>query len=168
MISKEEKKERRQTNILIAVIVVLLCVIIFPTVFYIRANRPMAQAEREATEIAQKYAKLESVDKFYWFTQKKTYFSLLGSNDSGKEIAVIIPKSGDKVTILNQSDGLSEDDVKALAVKQYQADHILTVELGIFDDQPVWEICNENADKSLTYYLLAFSDGQEVKIISNI
>ena len=61
----------------------------------------MAQA-KEATAIAKTSANLETVDKFYWFTRKNTYFTLTGKNDKGTEIIVIVPKSGEKVTVLNQ------------------------------------------------------------------
>ena len=51
---------------------------------------------KEATAIAKTSANLETVDKFYWFTRKNTYFTLTGKNDKGTEIIVIVPKSGEK------------------------------------------------------------------------
>ena len=35
-------------------------------------------SQKEATAIAKTSANLETVDKFYWFTRKNTYFTLTG------------------------------------------------------------------------------------------
>ncbi len=94
---EEKNRQRKKTinRVLLGLIVFLLAVIVISSIF-LRSSRPAVQAKKEAVEIAKKYANLEEADHFYWFTRKKTYFSLTGTNDKGKEIAVIIPKSGEK------------------------------------------------------------------------
>ena len=60
----------------------------------------MRQARNEAIEIAQKYTDLKEVDQFYWFNRRSS-FSLVGTDDKENKIVVIIPKSGEKVSVLN-------------------------------------------------------------------
>ena len=67
------ERERRIQRILIGVIVFLLSFILLTSVLYVRSTRPMRQAKEEATTIAKKYAKLETVDRFYWFNRQLVY-----------------------------------------------------------------------------------------------
>ncbi len=128
----------------------------------------MMQAEKEATEIAKKYADLKEVDRFYWFTRKKTYFSLTGKNDKGQEIAVVIPKSGEKVKVLAQKDGLTEDEAKRKIADAHPDIQVEKAALGMYDDQVVWEITGKKQSGQLNYYLIAFDTGKEVKTIADI
>lgn len=164
----EAKTEQRVGIVLISIIVLLLTIIVLASVFYIRSNRPMAQAKAEATEIAEKYANIKTVDKFYWFTRKETYFSILGKDDTNKEVAVIIPKSGDKVKVVDQKDGLSQNQAEQLVLSEQPKESILKSSLGLYEKEPVWEIVTENSKGDLTYYLISFSDGKEVHVIKDV
>ena len=126
------------------------------------------EAKKEAVEIAKKYANLEEADHFYWFTRKKTYFSLTGTNDKGKEIAVIIPKSGEKVKVLDQTKGLTENEAKQTIATAHPEIQIEKAALGMYDDQPVWEVVGKETNGKLNYYLIGFESGDEVKTIKGI
>ncbi|KAF1297597.1 peptidase [Enterococcus sp. JM4C] len=163
--NNEAKNEKRVGLILISAITVLLTIIVLTAVFYIRANRPMAQAKAEAVEIAEKYAQVKTVDQFYWFTRKETYFSVLGKDDKNHEVAVIISKSGDKVKVLNQKDGLSEQQAEQVVLRDHPGEAVVKRSLGIYENQPTWEIMTKDSQNQLTYYLLSFNDGKEIKSI---
>ncbi|MBO0481704.1 DUF5590 domain-containing protein [Candidatus Enterococcus courvalinii] len=167
-LKKESKRERTINRVLISLIVFLLAVIVFSSIFYLRSNRPYAQAEKEATALAKKYANLENVDQFYWYTREKTYFSLMGTNEKNQKIVVIIPKSGDKVKVLDQNKGLTEEEAKQKIQEAHPEAVIEKATLGIFEDQPVWEVVAKGTDNSLNYYLITFESGDEVKTIQNI
>lgn len=138
------------------------------SILFINARQPMNQAKKEAVAIAKEHTSLSTVDKFYWFTRKETFFSIVGKDDTGKEIVVIIPKSGETARQLNQADGLTEAVARQLVKERYSQTIIEKASLGIYNDQPVWEIVAENQDQTLTYYLLAFENGEEVNIIQNL
>ncbi|WP_376765631.1 cell wall elongation regulator TseB-like domain-containing protein [Enterococcus durans] len=165
---KKTAKEKIINRVLLGLIIFLLAVIVFSSIFYLRSSRPMMQAKKEATEIAEKYADLKEVDRFYWFTRKKTYFSLTGKNDKGQEIVVVIPKSGEKVKVLAQKDGLTEKEAKQKIADAYPDIQVEKATLGMYDDQVVWEITGENSHNELNYYLIAFDTGKEVKTITDI
>nr|WP_242596169.1 DUF5590 domain-containing protein [Enterococcus plantarum] len=165
---QEELREARKTKILVGVIAVLLMIIVLITIFYIRSTQPRTQAKKEATEIAKEYANLETVDHFYWFTRKDTYFSVTGKDNKGEELAVIIPKSGDKVTVLNQKDGVDEDHIRQIVETDYKENNIQKVSLGLYKDKPTWEVVAKNDDGSLSYYLLTFDKAEEIMIIKNV
>lgn len=166
--TKTEKKDHRLEWGLGILIVVLLALIIgFVTVMY-RSNRPRAQAEEEATAIAKKYTDLEEVSDFYWFTREKTYFSLLGEDKNGNEIAVIVPKDGNKVTVLNQKAGLSEQAALQSVAKAYPKEKVKQAKLGIYQEAPVWEVSTTADSGKVNYVLVSFDKGEEIKRVSDI
>ena len=104
--NKAEKKERKKILILFSLIVALLLIILFSAIFYIRASRPMRQAKEEAIQLAKEHVDIQRVDQFYWFTREETYFSLVGETEAGKNVVVIIPKTGEKLLVFDEKDGI--------------------------------------------------------------
>ncbi|MGM0213628.1 cell wall elongation regulator TseB-like domain-containing protein [Enterococcus sp. AZ109] len=151
---------------IIGIVAFLLLILVSGTILFIRSNRPMQQAKKEAYDLAQQYAKLETMENFYWFNREQTYFTVTGVDQSGKDIVVIIPKSGENIQVLNAADGLSEDAV----IQQMQAAYPeITVEkaaLGKFRDQPAWEITGKDGQGTISYYLFSFENGEEIQNVS--
>ena len=151
---------------IIGLVAILLLIIVSGTILFIRSNRPMQQAKTEAVELAKQHANLETVEHFYWFNRDQTYFTVTGENQSGKEIVVIIPKSGQNIQVLDAADGLTEEAV----TKQMRTAHpeiaIEKVNLGKIKDQPVWEITGKDEEGAISYYLFSFEDGEEIQNVS--
>lgn len=168
MKENEELAEQKKIKILLALIAALLVVIVGMVIIFTRSNHAMAQAEKEATKIAKEYAKLETVDDFYWFTRKETSFSVVGKDANGTELVVLIPKSGNQVKVLNQKDGVSEEQIRQVVMKDYQQSKIKKVNLGLYDGKATWEVITENPDRSFNYYLLSFENAEEINVIKNI
>ncbi|MFV0557025.1 MAG: DUF5590 domain-containing protein [Enterococcus sp.] len=164
----KKRKLTRQDRILIIVAAVLLSIILFSVIFYVRATRPMRQAEAETTAIAKKYADITTVDQFYWFNREKTYFSVTGTTAKGQEAAVIVPKAGEKVTVLDLSEGFTEEEARAQITSSYAQEEVQTAKLGMYDDQPCWEVVTKTSTAELNYYLLDFKSGEEIKKVTNI
>lgn len=167
MESSSKKKHRLEWILLIVTLVLVFVIIGIISLFY-RSSRPLAQAKEEATTMARKYTDLQTVDDFYRFTREKTYFSLLGEDKKGTKIAVIMPKEGETIKVLNQKDGISESQALQTAAQAYPKERVIKADLGLFEDQPVWEVTSESADGGVNFVLLSYSDGKEVKKISNI
>lgn len=146
------------------VIVILSCVLIF----FIRADRPMSRAREEALELAQAHTDLTTVTDFYWFTRKETYFTLIGTNSKDEEVLVIIPQSGEKITVMKPSEGLSEEEVLAKVMTADQGIQIKKVTLGMVDQQPTWEVVAKTANNDLNYYLVDFKTGDIFDSIKNL
>ena len=53
---QESPKEKTINHVLLGLIIALLAIIVFSSIFYLRASRPRMQAKQEAIEIAKKYA----------------------------------------------------------------------------------------------------------------
>lgn len=165
--NKSIKNEKRLVIGLLTGIVILLAIILFSSIFYIRSSRPMRQAEKEATELARQYANIETVDDFYWFTREKTYFSIVGKDNKNQSLIVVVPKSGEQVTVFNQADGITENDAKEVVQSNYPDDNIRKINFGMFEDKPVWEVMTAGAQGN-NYYLIDFKKGNELKAVQNI
>lgn len=166
--AQEDLRETRKIKILLAIIVILLVVVVSSIIIYIRSTNPMTQAEKEAIEIAQKSANLTSVNEFYSFNRKESYFSVTGKDKDGNELVVIIPQAGEKVTVLNQKDGMSEEQIRQVIATDYSNEKIQKISLGMFNDQPAWEIATKNAKGNLSYYVLSFEKAEELSAIRDI
>ena len=159
--NKAEKKERKKILILFSLIVALLSIILFSAIFYIRASRPMRQAKEEAIQLAKEHVDIQRVDQFYWFTREETYFSLVGETESGKNVVVIIPKTGEKLLVFDEKDGLTQEQTRAVVQELAPQERIKKITLGMFNDQVVWEVMTKGNDE-LHYYLIDFKDGSLV------
>lgn len=150
----------------IGLVAVLLLIIVSGTILFIRSNRPMQQAKEEAVDLAKQYANLETMENFYWFNREETYFTVTGKDQSGNDIVVIIPKSGENIQVLDAKDGLNEEAV----IQQMQTAHPeITVDkaaLGKFKDQPVWEVTGKDDQGAISYYLFSFENGEEIQNVS--
>lgn len=165
--SQMDSKEKKTVVGLFISIVVLLVIILIFSLVYIRASRPMRQARNEAVELANKHVSLKSVDRFYWFTREETYFSLMAEDEKGKEIVVIIPKSGQEILILNQNEGITEKKAKSIIQKTFPNETVKKVTLGVYQEQVVWEVMTKVSDEEC-YHLLDFNDGNLIKSIPTI
>lgn len=165
--SQSDSKEKKAVLVLFVTIVGLLFIILITSLSYIRASRPMRQAKAEAIEVANQHVTLASVDQFYWFTREATYFSLVGEDDKGQEIVVIISKSGEEILIKKQEEGITEEEAKTIVQTAFPDERIRKVALGMYQEQIVWEVMTKDSDEE-HYYLLAFSDGALIKSIPSI
>lgn len=165
---QENRNEEKKTKILLSIITILLVIIVMIAIFYVRSTHPRTQAKKEATEIAKEYAQLTTVDNFYWFTRKETYFSVTGKNADGENLVVIIPEKDGDVTVLNQKDGVEEGQIRQIMETDYQENNIQKISLGLYDGKPTWEVVTKDKDGLLSYYLLSFEKAEEIMVIKNV
>lgn len=165
---KNLAKEERQELILFIISGVLVIIIALGILGYLKVQSPMQQAKKEAIALAKKHTDLVDVDEFYWYNRQQTYFSLVGSDKKGETIAVIVPKSGDKLTVLPQKKGITADKAKALVNNTFHSQTAKKAELGMYDKKPVWEVMATDKQGQITYYLLSFEKGEEIKVIKDV
>ncbi len=155
----EDAREKRINQILMIGIYIMLGVILFTSIFYLKATKTYRHARNEAIQIATQYGKLDQVDDFYWFNRNKTYFSVGGKDAKGDEKYVIIAQKGGKVQVVNQKDGYNEDEIRQVFAKVHPNQTILKATLGLYKKHIVWEIVS----KQNQYYLFDFKSGQAIE-----
>lgn len=124
------------------------------------ASAPIRKERKETIEVAKKYADLETPDKFYWFNREKTYYTITGKSKNHNDILVTIPKDGDTIKVLNQKNGVTEQDIINKVHKEYQPYSIKKIEFGYIKNTPIWEVTVVNKNDTLSYYTYRFDNGK--------
>ncbi|RXA56125.1 DUF5590 domain-containing protein [Limosilactobacillus mucosae] len=135
---------------------------------YAVGNHPKAEAERQATTIAKRYANLKTRTDFYIYNRENTYYTVAGKNNKGQRILVIVPQKNGSVRIVKQSTGLTEQQALAQVKSNEHPKRVLKAVPGIFNDKVVWEVTYLNSKGNLCYDLINFKTGSYVQQINNL
>ena len=135
---------------------------------YAVGNHPKAEAERQATTIAKRYANLKTRTDFYIYNRENTYYTVPGKNNKGQRILVIVPQKNGSVRVVKQSTGLTEQQALAQVKSNEHPKRVLKAVPGIFNDKVVWEVTYLNSKGNLCYDLINFKTGSYVQQINNL
>lgn len=135
---------------------------------YAVGNHPKAEAERQATTIAKRYANLKTRTDFYIYNRENTYYTVAGKNKKGQRILVIVPQKNGSVRVVKQSTGLTEQQALAQVKSNEHPKRVLKAVPGIFNDKVVWEVTYLNSKGNLCYDLINFKTGSYVQQINNL
>lgn len=135
---------------------------------YAVGNHPKAEAERQATTIAKRYANLKTRTDFYIYNRESTYYTVAGKNNKGQRILVIVPQKNGSVRVVKQSTGLTEQQALAQVKSNEHPKRVLKAVPGIFNDKVVWEVTYLNSKGNLCYDLINFKTGSYVQQINNL
>lgn len=170
-IRREVQRERsRGTSKRMIRDLLILIILIFLVGWSIYAvgNHPKAEAERQATTIAKRYANLKTRTDFYIYNRENTYYTVAGKNNKGQRILVIVPQKNGSVRIVKQSTGLTEQQALAQVKSNEHPKRVLKAVPGIFNDKVVWEVTYLNSKGNLCYDLINFKTGSYVQQINNL
>ncbi len=135
---------------------------------YAVGNHPKAEAERQATTIAKRYANLKTRTDFYIYNRENTYYTVAGKNNKDQRILVIVPQKNGSVRVVKQSTGLTEQQALAQVKSNEHPKRVLKAVPGIFNDKVVWEVTYLNSKGNLCYDLINFKTGSYVQQINNL
>lgn len=149
-------------------VIVLSIVMIIFLILGIKTMRPYNQAKKQAVELAHKHVDFSEISDFYWFNREETIFTLVGETDKGRKVVVFIPEKGNKIKVVDQDKGITEDQALQLIESEYQPNEIIKINLGLIKEVPVWEVVTKNADKSMNYYVINFETGKVTSALKNV
>ncbi|MFD1485670.1 DUF5590 domain-containing protein [Lacticaseibacillus baoqingensis] len=135
---------------------------------YHRGLSPMQQVRRDAITIAEKKAKIQTVDAFYWDRQRESYLTVAGTNTKKKPIFVLIRQKNGRVTILSQHAGISRQTAIAQATASYSPKKILSVGLSKRGKKFVWDVGYRTKSGKLGYVTYDFKSGDELFAVANL
>ncbi|KYD09237.1 DUF5590 domain-containing protein [Heyndrickxia sporothermodurans] len=142
---------------IIGLCLLLLIVLGFSVNVYYQSTKPINKAESLAKKKAKEKANLVSMDQFYVYNGKESYYITVGKQKNGEKIAVWIPeKNSERVTIEKMSDGLSKQDAINKLKEKETPKKILGSRLGMLNNEPVWEISYLDQSSRLNYAYIYF------------
>lgn len=148
-------------------IILLLVLLSFSWLFW-RSQTRIQQAEAEAIKLVEYDYPVKKVNKFYWTTINKAYFSLDFVSDDNVQRYAIITREGGATAYYTPEQIISETDAISIAKSDVEPHKVLHARLGMLNESPVWEITIKNGDGTLTYYYLNATNGEWVQKIENI
>ena len=149
-------------------LILIILIFLVGWCIYAVGNHPKAEAERQATTIAKRYANLKTRTDFYIYNRENTYYTVAGKNNKGQKILVIVPQKNGSVRIVKQSTGLTEQQALAQVKSNEHPKKVLKAVPGIFNDKVVWEVTYLNSKGNLCYDLINFKTGSYVQQINNL
>lgn len=147
--------------------IIILFIFIFS---FIQFLYPYMHVKKVAVQVAKEYTSLNKVDDFYLYHGEETYFSVFGKDKDGKEIVVLIPEKGSKISVLDQNEMIHKDQaIKHVLEEAEDQQRLYKESFGIYQDTPVWEvIARDQETGSLYYYYVNYKTGELLHQISEI
>lgn len=137
---------------------ILLLVVSFSTLYFFEvAGQPFEKAQQEARTLARRYAELTEIEDMTVYNGEKSYYSILGKQSDGREMAVLIPQDGTEILVYALETGISQEKAEQVALEQGAAT-VDRIRFGYAKEQAIWEI-----KSGTSYYLISFETGELVK-----
>ncbi|WP_025730390.1 DUF5590 domain-containing protein [Atopobacter phocae] len=151
-----------------SIIIVLLLMIVLVTI-YQKSQAPLFKAEERAIALVKKKHQIKSVQNFYWFHSKKSYWTVEAIDKKDQVFFSVIDTKNKHEKVYLETDILNEKEAKAITMDELKltGKEVKEARLGLIDNEPVWEV-NYKKGASMGYYFLNAKSGQWIKHISNI
>ncbi|MCJ8006650.1 DUF5590 domain-containing protein [Lederbergia wuyishanensis] len=147
----------------------LILIISLSSYIYKEAREPLLKAEQYAEKRAQTEGHLISNDEFFVYHGTKTYYVIIGKNESGTETIVWIPeKNNQEIITKKASDGISEKEAISKLIQEEKPKKVLGARLGMEKELPVWELSYLDQNSKLNYYYIHFDTGKWWRKIENL
>lgn len=145
-----------------------MLLIILSVLIISQALKPVNRVKKASVKIARDVADIKRVDDFYWFNRGENYYTVIGSNSKGEKKVVFIPQDGSEALVMDQSQGVSEEEVIQSMLDVDEVKRIRKLSLGVHDKEPVWEVVVTNQSNQIDYYLINFETGNISQTLKNI
>ncbi len=162
-----QRRQRPRHWVLLSVLIVILVLLLSAGYVINKATKPLSQDQTRAESVAKKSGHLTSTSGFYWTNLDTTYYTVAGKNKAKQAVYAIVPKSGNNVTVLKQSEGLSRN-AALQRVWNRNPKKVLSAALSMFNGKPAWQISYLNKSGKLCYLTYEYRNGKVLQQISNI
>ncbi|ANZ63781.1 hypothetical protein AYR62_06540 [Secundilactobacillus paracollinoides] len=166
---REQSGRRRRGRRVLSSILVIIVILIIGTLWgYHHATAPINKVRSQSISMAEKYAGLKKESAFYWTNLNKTYYTVAGTNKQNKAIYVLVPQKGAQLRVMQQSDGLTRNQVLSKVWSQRNPKKVLSAALSVFNGKSAWIVSYMNKKGQLCYETLSFKSGKLLQLIENI
>lgn len=146
---------------LVALSILFLIVIYFFTTTYQTARSQYSEGHNKSVELAKGRGNLSFVEKVETFNGTLQYHIVTGTNEINEKIIAWIPQQNrGKVLIEKQGNGVTKEQALKTVQQQYSPVKIKSVQLGMDENIPIWEIKYIDESGRFTYDFVNFYDGK--------
>lgn len=144
---------------LILIIGMFLVIILFTLTVYKQIQNNKTEGYDEAIDKAMEYSSLVEVNETSTYSRNESYVVIEGIDDGGGQIYVFVPENDGEISEIEVEDGISAEDAIQIVEKDQNVSKILSTQVGIENNKPLWEITYLDDKDSLVYYYLDFKTG---------
>lgn len=135
---------------------------------YFSAIEPVKIAEKKAVAIAERKVSISKVDDFHLYNGVETVDVIECKNKKGEDLIIWIPEKSKKIIIKRAKSGLSKEDAIRKLEESGNPRKIVSVQLGMENNIPFWEIYYLSKNNLINYYYVHFETGEWLKKIENL
>lgn len=144
---------------LILVVGVILVVVLFSLTVYKQVQNNKTEGFSEAIEKALEATSLVEVNETSTYSRNESYVVIDGLDEDGNEIYVFVPDEDGEMIEIDAEDGITAEDAIQIVENDQKVSKILSTQIGIEDEKPLWEITYLDDKERLVYYYLDFKTG---------
>lgn len=144
---------------IILLVGIFLVVILFSLTVYKQIQNNKTEGYSEAIEQAMEATSLVEVDETSTYSRNESYTVIDGLDDDGDQIYVFVPEEGGNISDIDAEDGITAEDAEQIVKDEQQVSKILSTQLGIENNKPLWEVTYLDEKERLVYYYLDFKTG---------
>ncbi len=146
----------------------LLFVFILITVFvaintYQNAFDYQREQSNKATLVALKEEPNLEISDVTFYNGNSSYTIIYGKINNKEQIVCVPTNDKEQVIVVNPEKGITADEAINLLQKEQNPLEIKSVNLGIEQNIPIWEIVYLNQKNRYSYYYVTFKDGEFIK-----
>ena len=137
----------------IIIVLILLISIGYIVASYLVGMDYKKSAEEKATTFAINQGGLVTVDEYYLYHGDEAYSVVVGEDEKGIEQVLWIPKDleKNKVKKMRFEDAVTKEEILNKVTQEYQPVEIVSVKIGMKNDNPIWEVTHKDEKGNLIY-----------------
>lgn len=120
---------------------------------------PHAEEHDQAAVKAQKQYDLKKVMEVSDYHGSHDYHVITAMNKKGKKVFAWMADGKGKSFVKAADKGWSKDKVKQYATNKLHPKKVISIQLGVEDQVPLWEIVYRDQNNRYTFHYLRFKDG---------
>ncbi len=136
---------------------------------YLQGMQERKEYYNYAANEAKRAADISTVDEFFLYNGRETYYVIVGKTSDGEKKTVWIPKDQEKKIIQKSySFGKSKEEILKMVQNELKPYEIISIKPGMEKNIPIWEVTYKDRDGKYNYYYFDYKTGEWLKFYKSI
>ncbi|WP_456278577.1 PepSY domain-containing protein [Bacillus sp. AK128] len=148
----------------IALLIVIFIIVIWTSIdTYRTANLYRTEQGDQAINVAKEQEPDLEITDITFYNGNQSYTIIYGRIGEKTQIFCVPTDEKGEVIIIDPKNGISAEEAVNLLTEERNPSSIQSVNLGIEQNVPIWEIIYLDQNNRYTYYYVTFEDGEFIK-----
>ncbi|WP_246942122.1 hypothetical protein [Bacillus pinisoli] len=148
----------------IVFLIVIIIISVWTTIdTYRSAHTYRNQITEKATATVKKQEPGLSVNEVSFYNGTKAYTIIYGTVDEQEQIFCVPSEQEDEIIVVNPKKGITANEAINILKNDRNPVEIKSINLGIEQNVPIWEIIYVDQKNRYSYYYVTFKDGEFIK-----